>query len=245
ATVASGLTEADSSRFTVTPAAASQLVFTTQPAGATAGSAFTTQPVVKTEEQYGNLSTVGIGASKTVTVAIKTGTGTLQGTTSYDIGTGSGNGVITGTGLRIDQATSFTLSATVASGLTEADSSSFTVAPTTASQLVFTTQPSGATAGSAFTTQPVVKSEDAYGNLSTVGLAASKTVTVAIKTGTGTLQGTTSYDIATGSGNGTITLLGALPIQASSFTLSATVASGLTEADSSSFTVSPAAASQL
>ena len=66
--------------------------------------------MVKTQDAYGNNSTVGLApASVPVTIAIKTGTGTLQGTTGYNIGTGSGNGTITGSGLRIDQATSFTL----------------------------------------------------------------------------------------------------------------------------------------
>src|SRR5262249_31787944 len=184
-----------SSAFTVSAAAATVLVFTTQPGGATAGSAFATQPVVQTEDTFGNLSTVALGSTVTVTVALASGTGTLQGTTSYNIGTAGGNGSITGSGLRIDQAGAFTLSA-AATGLTTATSTSFTVSPTTATVLAFTTQPGGATAGSAFATQPVIKTEDAFGNLSTVGLASTVTVTVAIASGTGTLQGTTTYNIA-------------------------------------------------
>ena len=111
---------------TVTPAAANKLVFTTNPDGATVGSAFGTQPVVKTQDTYGNLSSVGLGSSLPVILAVKTGTGTLLGTTPYDIGTSAGNGTITGSGLHIDQAGDFTLSAT-ADGLTEGDSASFTV----------------------------------------------------------------------------------------------------------------------
>ena len=121
-----GLTAATSANFSITAAGASQLAFATQPGGATAGSAFGTQPVVQTEDAYGNLSTAGLLSSETVTIAIKSGTGTLLGTTSYDIGGGAGGGTITGFGLEIDQAGNFTLSAT-ASGLAEADSSSFTV----------------------------------------------------------------------------------------------------------------------
>src|SRR6185312_3069567 len=245
ATTASGLTEGDSSAFTVSATTASKLVFTTQPGGATAGSAFVTQPVVQTEDAYGNLSTVGLPSSEMVSIAIKTGTGTLQGTFSYDIGSGAGNGTITGSGLRIDQAGSYTLSATTASGLSEGDSSAFTVRATTASKLVFTTQPGGATAGSTFVTQPVVQTEDVYGNLSTVGLPSSEMVSIAIKTGTGTLQGTVSYDIGSGHGNGTITGSGLRIDQAGSYTLSATTASGLSEGDSSAFTVSATTASKL
>ncbi|MGD0744999.1 MAG: Ig-like domain repeat protein [Verrucomicrobiota bacterium] len=121
------LTGTNSSTFTVNATTATVLAFTTQPSGATAGSAFTGQPVVKTQDVYGNNSTVGLGGTVTVTLALNTGTGTLQGTTAYNIGTGGGDGTITGSGLRIDQAGSFTLKAT-ATSFTQGDSGSFTIA---------------------------------------------------------------------------------------------------------------------
>ena len=147
---------------TVNPGTAAKLVFTTSPSGATAGSAFTGQPVVQTEDTYGNLSTVGLGSSVTVTIAIKTGTGTLQGTTSYDIGTGGGhgNGTITGSGLRIDQATSFTLKAT--GSLTEGDSGSFTVSPASANAYVIAANTTTPTAG--VSDQLTIKLVDQFGN---------------------------------------------------------------------------------
>jgi hypothetical protein len=49
-------------------------------------------------------------------------------------------------------------------------------------------------------TQPVLKSQDAFGNNSTVGLAPSLNVTVTLTSGTGLLQGTTSLDIGTAAG---------------------------------------------
>ena len=49
-----------------------------QPGGATAGSAFGTQPVLKTEDAFGNLSAVGLGSTVTVTVALASGTGTRE-----------------------------------------------------------------------------------------------------------------------------------------------------------------------
>src|SRR5437870_2390453 len=58
------------SSFTVTPATADRLVFTTQPGGATAGAAFATQPVVKSRDPYGNDSTVGLGAGRKSTRAL-------------------------------------------------------------------------------------------------------------------------------------------------------------------------------
>ena len=57
----------------------------------------------------------------------KPGLARCKGLPGYNIGTSAGNGTITGSGLRIDQAGSFTLKATVASGLTEGDSTSFSV----------------------------------------------------------------------------------------------------------------------
>ena len=114
---------------------AAVLVFTTAPNNAYAGSAFGTQPVVKTQDAYGNDSTFGLAASEIVTLAIKSGTGTLGGTFTYDIGTAAGNGTITGSGLSIDTAGSFTLGATSAN-LTEGESASFTVQAADANRLL-------------------------------------------------------------------------------------------------------------
>ena len=170
-----GATEQDVSvSGTVTPAAASQLVFTTSPSGATAGSAFTIQPVVQTEDAYGNPSTLGLPASDTVTVAIKTGTGTLLGTTAYDIGTAHGNGTITGSGLEINQAGSFTLKATVSSGLSEGDSSSFIVSPTTANAYRISAASATPMAGS---NDPLtITLVDQFGNTET-GFSGTETLT--------------------------------------------------------------------
>src|SRR5260370_354618 len=173
---ATSFTQGTGSSFTVNAASATVLVFTTQPSGATAGSALATQPVIITRDAFGNNSTAGLGATVTVTLAINTRTRTLQGTSSYNIGTCFGNGTITVSGLRIvllvmirlpPRSTLFPYTTSFRS----------TVNAASATVLVFTTQPSGATAGSAFTTQPVVKSQDAFGNNSTVGLGSSVTVT--------------------------------------------------------------------
>ena len=55
--------------------------------------------------------------------------------------------------------------------------------PCATAQLVFTTQPSGAVAGAAFPTPPVVTAEDGAGNVIT---NYSGTVALSIKSGTGT-----------------------------------------------------------
>src|SRR5205823_3156717 len=79
---------------------------------------------------------------------------------------------------------------------------------------------------------------DAYGNNSTVGLPSSLDVTVSLDSGTGPLQGTKTLDIGTGAGNGTVTYTD-LEIDSSGSKTLRAVASGMTDAVSDSFTVSP------
>ena len=83
---------------------AAKLTFATDPGGATTGSIFGTQPVIKTQDQFGALSVTGLGSSLNVSLALTTGPGTLLGTTTMDIGTAAGNGTITYNNLEIDVA---------------------------------------------------------------------------------------------------------------------------------------------
>jgi hypothetical protein len=111
----------------ITAGTVTQLAFTTQPGLASAGAAFGQQPVVTTQDQYGNDSTVGLGASLLATVTLISGTGPLQGTTTLDIGTSAGNGTVSFTNLRIDPADTKQLTAS-ANGLTPALSATFSIA---------------------------------------------------------------------------------------------------------------------
>src|SRR5439155_147001 len=79
ATITAGaVTTTTSPAFTITHAAASQLVVTTQWwASTVAGVAFATQPVVKVEDAFGNTVTTGGDAAVTVSASLTTGTGTL------------------------------------------------------------------------------------------------------------------------------------------------------------------------
>jgi hypothetical protein len=342
------LSSVTSSAIAVSPAAADRLVFTAQPGSATAGSAFGAQPSLLTQDQFGNASTVGLPANLDVTMSISSGTGTLQGTTTQDIGTSAGNGSVSFTNLRIDAAGAKQLTAS-ASGLTSATSASFTVnhatasalamqqqpsttatagvifaqqpivqivdafgnlitednstvitaarntgvgtlqgtlnqkvsggvatytnlshnvatnitikftsgslsqatsstvsvSPTTADHLVFSTQPGIATAGAVFGVQPVVNSQDQYGNASAVGLPSSLSVTVVLSAGTGPLQGTTTMDIGAAAGNGMAAFTDLrIDVSGSDKQLTAS-ASGLTSANSAVFSVIHAAASKL
>src|SRR5205814_275237 len=154
------------------------------------------QPVIRLEDQFGNPRTND--NSTVVTAARNAGSGTLQGTT----GLTAVAGIVTYTNLSHNVATNITIDFT-SPGATTSTSITIVISPAAASALAFTTQPGNATAGSVFGTQPIVKTQDQFGNNSTVGLAASLNVTASLTSGAGPLQGTTNLDIGTGGGNGT------------------------------------------
>src|SRR5207237_1086980 len=139
----------DATAFNVTPAAATKLGLTTQPAGATAGSAFATQPAVAVQDQFDNTVTTD---TSTVTVALNAGTGPLQGTLTK----AAVAGVATFAGLRLDDAPNAKTPRFPYAALSRSDATAFNVTPAAATKLGLTTQPAGATAGSAFATQPAV-----------------------------------------------------------------------------------------
>lgn len=112
---------------TVAAGTASKLVFTTQPAKVEINTPFQQQPVVKTQDAYGNLSTTGLASSLTVTITLTSGTGTLTGTAALDIGTGAGNGTVTFTDLQLDTAGAGNQLTAAASGFTSGLSSLFEV----------------------------------------------------------------------------------------------------------------------
>ena len=88
---------------TINPAAASKLVIATQPSStATAGVAFTQQPVVYIEDTYNNICT---SSNSAVTATRSAGAGTLQGTTTL----AAVSGVATYAGLSHWYATNITI----------------------------------------------------------------------------------------------------------------------------------------
>ncbi len=124
-------TDTNYGTFSTVAGTINKLAFTTQPSASTTyGSIFAQQPVVKTQDQFGNDSVSGLAGSKTVTVTLTTGTGTLQGTSSLDIGTGAGNGTTTFTNLTVGLTgavgTGKKLTAT-SSPLTSAESDAFDI----------------------------------------------------------------------------------------------------------------------
>jgi hypothetical protein len=190
---ASGATSPANFHLTNTPAAPEKLVINTQPSPtATAGSPFSTQPVVYVEDQFGHLVTTDNTTQVTVT-SLPDGSGPLQGDTTVTVQ----GGIATFTNLGDNTAETIMLYFTSDPALVPATSDSIVVSPTTASKLAVHTQPSPtAMAGSPFPTQPVVYVEDQYGNLETGDNTTQ--VTAALNSGTGPLQGTTTVTVSGG-----------------------------------------------
>ncbi len=213
-----------SGSFAVTVGSASQLVFTTQPSStATGGTAFGTQPAVTVEDAGGNAV---ISDSSTVTLAASGGSGTLANCTQSESA-----GVITFGNCSISTDGTYTLDA-IDGSLTGANSDPITVSTGAASQLVFTTEPGDAVAGSAFGTQPVVTIEDAGGNTVTTD---SNAITLSIQQGSGgTLSSCTSTMTA-----GVASFSGCAINDPGSYTLGADDATEAVAGLSSSFEVGP------
>jgi Big-like domain-containing protein len=163
-----GLAAATSSSFTISPAAASQLVITTQPSGsATSGSVLSQQPVVRLEDPFGNPVSQ---ASVTITAALASGTGTLGGTTGLAT---SSAGVVAYTDLSITgPAGTYTIGFS-ATGLTGAVSNSIGlgVAGTT-------------TSITAHTPDPSVVGQSVVFDVAVSGTGATPTGTVTVSDGT-------------------------------------------------------------
>src|SRR6266568_4688972 len=221
-----------------TEGAPKALSIITQPSPtATAGVIFNPQPEVDTYDQFGNWCSQDYS---TVIVATRgDGTGTLQGSTTQ---TALG-GDVTYPDLSFNVANTNTILFT-ATGLTSVTSDQIVVGPNTANQLVFTTQPGSALSGFPFGTQPVVNSQDQYGNNSTVGLPAQQIVTMTLSSGAGPLLGTVSQDLGTSAGTGVASYTD-LEIDSTGSKQLTASSPGFTNAVSSNFTVAGASFSQL
>ena len=104
-----------------------KLAFTTQPGDAEYGSLLDAQPVIVTQDQFGNDSTSGLAANLDVTLTLTTGTGALVGDATLDIGTGAGNGTVTFTDLTVDEFGAGKQLTASATGLTSAVSDDFEI----------------------------------------------------------------------------------------------------------------------
>ena len=181
------LTAITSNTVQLTHAAASQLVWITQPVGGNAtGDNLAGQPVLQLRDRFGNRVTSD--SSSVITASVASGVGaTLSNLTAT-----ANAGVVSFTNLQLvgTPGVAYKLKFTTAA-ITSADSDSISVTNNVATQLVVSTPASGARAGIAFTTQPVITLKDAYGNTVTTNGASGATVTATISSG-GALIGSAS-----------------------------------------------------
>jgi hypothetical protein len=230
---APGLAPTESDAFTVTPAAAAQLVVeSAPPPSIMAGTAFGL--TVDAEDAYGNLVT-GYSGSIALTLAGTTTGGKLLGT----LNASASSGVATFSGLSIDEAGEGYAIDASASGLTPATTTTVGVTPAAPAQIVFNSgHLATVTAGESFGVSLSV--EDAYGNLET---SYNGSVTIAVAGGpTGSHPGDPTTAAASG---GLVTFSGLdLTRAGSGYTIDATIGN-LIAAQSVAFTVSPAAPAQL
>ena len=234
-TASTGLTSATSSTFNIVVGAASKVVYTQQPTAAVAGVSISPAITVTVQDAGGNPVTTST-ATVTMTIGTNPGSGTLSGTVSVN----AVAGVATFNNLSINKTgTGYTLVA-ASTGLTSATSSAFNITFAAAAQLGVAQQTTGGTGGVAWSTQPTIAIQDAFGNTVTTSTAS---VTVTITAGTGTsgavLTCTTNPRTAVA---GIATMAGCKIDKAGTgYTLTAT-ATGLTSTVSSAFdvTVGPA-----
>src|SRR5207253_2481287 len=208
---ATGLTTGSSTVFNVTPGAASRLVFTVQPTTTVAGATITPAVQVTAQDAHGNTATAFSG-SVTVAIGMNPGGGALSGTSSV----AAAGGIATFSGLSINKTgTGYTLTAG-ASGVSGGTSAAFSVTAGAPSVLVFSVQPTSATAGAGIPAAvqvpaeggegtagaviaPAVQvtAEDAQGNVATA-FSGSVTVALGANPGGGTLAGTATVTAAGG-----------------------------------------------
>ncbi len=234
---ATGLTGATSDPFNTLAGAGANLAFTVQPTSAVAGVGVNPGIEVTLKDAQNNVAT-GFNGLVSLAIDNNVGGGTLSGTNTV----AAVGGVATFFGLTIDKVgVGYTLSATV-TGIPVVTSTTFNITPGPATQLVYTGQPSNATAGAQIAPAVVLTARDGMGNVAT---GFNGVVTVAITAGTGTSGATLSGAIAVGAVNG-VASFGTLNINKSGtgYTLGASGTS-LTGATSAGFNIAAGSATQL
>lgn len=227
-----GLSTAVSTTFDISPVGgATGMQVLVQPAGATGGTAFTTQPVVILVDAAGGH--VWTDSSTAITMAIQANpsSGTLSGCVNNPKTVG--NGLAAFSGCKIDKVGNGYSLRFSSGALPPVDSALFNIAVGAAAKLVFSQQPSGAASnGVAFVQQPIVQIQDAGGNLT--GSTASVQLTLNTVSGSGTLSCTTNPLAAVA---GSATFANCTITGTGTFTITATSA-GLTSATSTQIVVS-------
>src|SRR5204863_4189095 len=182
---------ATSSGFNITPGAATQLVFGTQPSTTVANRQISPAVKVRALDAFGNVAT---GFTDAVAIALGSNLGgsTLSGTTPV----AAVSGVATFFVSLNKAGTGYTLTAS-ASGVTSVTSTPFDIIPGTATQLAFTVQPSTTVAGAAISPAVQVTALDPAGN-PVPGFTGNVTVVLGSNPGGSTLSGTTTVATVNG-----------------------------------------------
>ncbi len=228
-----GFTSATTGAITVSPAAATKLVFQQTPPTGTAGQALSPSVSAAVEDTFGNVVTSN---TSTVTIALASGPGGL--TTGSTTSVAAVSGVATFSNLVLDTAGTYTFKATDGT-LTSVTSANISVNPAAASQLVLEQAPTSGTAGQALSPSVKAALEDPFGNVVT---SNTSTVTVAVASGPGGFAAGSTNSVAAVSGVATFSNL--ILDTSGSDTLSVSD-SGLTGATTGAISVSPASASKL
>jgi hypothetical protein len=235
---ATGPTGASSTAFNIVVGAASQLVFTVQPAASTtAGATITPTIQVTAQDAAGNTVPTFSGS---VTVAIASGTGTSGAVLSGTLTVGAVNGLASFSTLSINKSgTGYRLTAT-STGVSAGTSATFVITAGVATQLGFTVQPVTTIAGRNITPAVKVAAQDALGNTVT-SFTSSITVAIGTNPSGGILGGTKVVTAVAG-----VATFSTLTIDKTGigYTLTATRA-GLTGATSTAFNITAGTATKL
>ena len=179
-----GVSDATAGGLIEVPGAA-VLSFQTAPSlTVTAGTALAQQPIVLSQDQFGN-----VRAGDSVLLSSVPATGGLSCATNPKVTASSGLVSFVGEACAFGRQGSYVICASVAGGAS-ADSPTITVAAAPATKLVFTTQPVNGLPSSSLSIQPVVAIQDNFGNTVTSASATILLTRVAPdQGGPGTLAG--------------------------------------------------------
>src|SRR5256885_1487651 len=155
---ATGLNPATSSGFTITPGAATQLVFGTQPSTTVANRQISPAVKVQALDAFGNLAT-GFTGAVAIALGSNPGGSTLSGTTPV----AAVSRVATFFVSLNKAGTGYTLAAS-AGGFAPVTSTAFDIKPATATHLAFIVQPSNTLAGDAISPAVQITALDPAGN---------------------------------------------------------------------------------
>ena len=229
--VAAGVSGATSTPFTVNPGAATSVTFTVHPGSAPSATIIpgATGPTIQVtvRDALGN-PVKTFNSNVTIRIVTNPSGGVLSGTTTV----ATANGVANFNDLAIDKAGGGYRLEISTAGLSPDTSNAFSIIAGPATSLLFTVQPSTATAGAQISPAIRVTAFDAQGNLAT-GFTGNATLAIANNPGGGTLTGITTV----GAANGVAVFSGlSISLAGIGYTLQATAA-GLVPATSVAFNI--------